>query len=326
MTEAGTSQHVDSLRAKLNDEKAVLELATLCLEVWLDKTVDHLVPHDLQVTFARQALDGWLESDTAVRALTRGVELVVNELNSNRTSLKDVVARDVRETMKELIGRPVSLDRTLVLTIIDRDRTRDLMRQLLLDFVLEFGRRASAPVAGVAKGLGTFARLAGDAVKARTGTLGSLVGAVGSEVERQMEKRAVEFVDSALSGVFGQLADAISDPRRATEAAELRLAMFDGVMELSLPQLAREITNADIPGGAEVVRAGLKRWLANPASDAELKRLARLSLTELGPKKLRDILSEVGLLPVVRGQGAALIASRIREVVDSEAFERWASH
>ncbi len=316
---------MDALRAKLNDEKAVNELAALCLEVWLDKTVQQLAPVDVVTSITRQVIDGWLDSPTAVTALSRSVDLVVNELNANHKALKDVVARDVRAAVKDVVGRPFSPDRKLVLTIIDREPTRDLVRQLLLDFVLEFGRKASAPVAGVAKGLGTFAKMAGDAVKSRTGTLGSLVGAVGNEVERQMEKRAVEFVDAALSGVFGQMADAVSDPRRATEAAELRVAMMDGVLELTLPQLAREIANADVPGGAEVLRGGLKRWLASAASDDELKRIAEFVGKDLGARKLRDVLDELGLLGVVKTRGAEQLALRIREVVGSEAFSTWAA-
>lgn len=315
---------MDALREKLNDEKAVNELAALCLEVWLDKPVRQLVPPETLVAVTRQALEGWLDSPTAVKALGRNVELLVNELNAHPRSLKDVLARDVRAALRDVVGRPFSPDRRLVLTIIDREPTRELVRELLLDFVLAFGRKASAPVAGVAKGLGTFAKLAGDAVKSRAGTIGTLVGAVGSEVERQMEKRAVEFVDAALSGVFGQLADAVSDPRRATEAAELRMAMLDGALELTLPQLAREVTNADVAGGAEVLRAGLKRWLASAASDDELRRLVEFSLKDTGDRKLRDVLEEVGLLTLVRERGAALLATRIREVVGSEAFAAWA--
>jgi hypothetical protein len=316
---------VDSLRTKLSDEKAVLALAELCVEVWLDKPVGHLLPEGLAVTVARAALTGWLEAPGALPALARGVDLVVNELNQQRRPLKDVVARDVREAVRDVVARPFSPDRRLVLTVIDRDPMRELVRQLLLDFVLEFGRKASAPVAGVAKGLGTFAKLAGDAVKARTGTLGSLVGAVGSEVERQMEKRAVEFVDAALSGVFGQLADAVSDPRRATEAAELRVAMLDGALELTLPQLARELANADVPGAAEVLRAGLVRWLASAASDEQLRALARLALEDVAGRPLKAVLDELGLLAVVRQHGAELLAARLREVVASEAFAAWAA-
>ncbi|MBL8918393.1 MAG: hypothetical protein JNJ54_06000 [Myxococcaceae bacterium] len=315
---------MDALREKLNDEKAVNELASLAIELWLDRPVQHLAPPTTLAAIARQALEGWLDSPTAVAALTRNVEALVNELNATNRPVKDLLARDLRAALRDLVGRPLSPDRRLVLTVIDREPTRELVRQLLLDFVLEFGRKASAPVAGVAKGLGTFAKLAGDAVKSRAGTIGTLVGAVGSEVERQMEKRAVEFVDAALSGVFGQLADAVSDPRRATEAAELRVAMLDGALELTLPQLAREVANADVPGGAEVLRAGLKRWLASAASDDELKRLADFALKDVATRPLREVLDEVGLLGVVRTHGAEALATRIRELVASPAFAAWA--
>ncbi len=315
---------MDALREKLKDERALLELARLSVEVLLDVPVAKLLPKDVVVATARQALEGWVRSPSALAVLSRGVEATVAELNATPRALKDVVAREVREAVREVVGRPFSPDKRLVLTVIDREPTRELVRALLLDFVLEFGRKASAPVAGVAKGLGTFAKLAGEAVKSRTGTIGSLVGAVGSEVERQMEKRAVEFVDAALSGVFGQLADAISDPRRAAEAAELRLAMIDGVLELTLPQLARELANGDVPGGAEVLRKGLERWLANPASDAELQRFAELAVRDAGSKKAREVLDELGLPAVVKERGAIALAERLEEVVSSEAFAQWA--
>lgn len=315
---------MDALREKLKDEQALRELAALSVEVLLDRPVNQLLPAEVVIATVRQGLDGWLKAPGAVTALGRGVELIVAELNATPRPLKDVVARDVREAVREVVGRPFSPDRRLVLTVIDREPTRELVRQLLLDFVLEFGRKASAPVAGVAKGLGTFAKLAGEAVKSRTGTIGSLVGAVGSEVERQMEKRAVEFVDAALSGVFGQLADAISDPKRAAEAAELRVAMIDGVLELTLPQLAREVTNADVPGGAEVLRKGLERWLASEASGEVLRQLVELALRDGGNKPAREVLDELGLLTVVKERGAAALTERIKEVVASEAFDRWA--
>lgn len=316
---------MDALREKLKDDAAVNALAALAIEVWLDAPVQTWLPETTLVPFTRQALEGWLDSPTAVQALGRVVERVVAELNASPGAVKDELARDLRAAARDVVGRPFSPDRRLVLTIIDREPTRDLVRQLLLDFVLEFGRKASAPVAGVAKGLGTFAKLAGEAVKSRAGTLGSLVGAVGGEVERQMEKRAVEFVDAALSGVFGQLADAISDPRRATEAAELRVAMFDGALEVTLPQLARELTNLDVPGAAEVLRGGLRRWLASAASDEELKRLAAFLLADVGSRPARDVLEELGVLGALKLHATPLLAARLRELVASERFAAWAN-
>jgi hypothetical protein len=253
------------------------------------------------------------------------VEALVARLAAEPKALRDVVARDVRVALREVVGRPFSPDRQLVLTIIDRGPMRELVRALLLDAVLEFGRRASAPVAGVARGLGSLARFAGETVKAKSGTLGSLVGAVSGEVERQLERRAVEFVDAALGGVFGQLADAIADPRRAAEAAELRMALFDGAMELTLPQLSRELVNLDVAGGAEVLRDGLRRWLASPDADRQLGELARFVLERDAARSGRQVLAELGLLDVTRSTAVPQVAAFLRRLAASPAFGQWLS-
>lgn len=272
---------------------------------------------------ARQALTGWLESPSAVKVMNTVVESLANRLQQERRPLKDLVASDVRHALREIMGRPFSPDRKLVLTLIDRGPTRELVRQLLLDAVVEFGRRASAPVAGMARGLGSLAKMAGDRVKARTGSLGSLVGAVSDEVERQLDKRAAEFVDSSLASVFGQIADAVSDPKRAAEAAELRIAFFDGALELTGPQLARELANLDVAGGAEILRAGLKRWLASPASDAQLKEFLELVMHQQPERCLKDVLGELGLLEVTRSFGTEQLAHRIRAIAASPECAAW---
>jgi len=162
-------------------------------------------------------------------------------------------------------------------------------------------------------------------VKSRTGGLGSLVGAVGSEVERQLEKRAVDFVDGALSGVFGQIADALSNPSRAHEASELRQAFFDGMLELTGPQLAREVMNADVPGGAKTVRASLQKWLDSQAADAHLDQLTALALKHDGTKTAADALKELGVHDAVKELGVEHLARHIRTVGDSPALAAWLS-
>jgi len=311
-----------TLIARLQSDAAD-SLAALCVDAVLETPLRQLVPEALVSATARQTLQAWLESAKAVATLNSMVEALADRLASERRAIKDVVAGDVRRALREMLERPFSPDRKLVLTVIDREPTRDLVRQLLLDAVLEFGRRASAPVAGMARGLGSLAKMAGDRVKARSGTLGSLVGAVGDEVERQLEKRAAEFVDSALAGVFGQIADALSDPKRAAEAAELRVAFFDGALELTGPQLARELANLDVAGGAEILRSGLKRWLAAPSSEKELTDFAKLLLERDGARTVKEVLADVGLLDVTRTVAKEQLALRIRAITATPAFATW---
>lgn len=324
MEDGGTCSFVDAqtLISKLQSEAAD-SLAALSVESLLLTPVGELLPAEVAVATARKALTAWLESETAVKVLNSVVETLANRLQTERRPLKDVVAQDVRHALREMMGRPFSPDRRLVLTVIDRPPTRELVRQLLLDAVLEFGRRASAPVAGMARGLGSLASMVGDKMKSRTGSLGSLVGAVSDEVERQLEKRAVEFVDSALAGVFGQIADAVSDPKRAAESAELRTAFFDGALELTGPQLARELANLDVAGGAEILRAGLGRWLASPSSEAQLKHFVEVVGERDSKRPLKEVLQEVGLLEVASELAKSQLAIRIRQIAATPEFATW---
>lgn len=298
-------------------------LAALSIDAVLATPLGELLPRDRTVAVAREALAGWLAAPGAVTALSRVVESLTERLQAEPRPMKDVVAREVRAALREVVARPFSPERRLVLAIIDRSPVRELVRQLLLDTVLDFGRKASAPVAGMARGLGSLARLAGETVKARGGGLGSLVGAVGSEVERQLERRAVDFVDAALGGVMGQLADVIANPQRAAEAAELRVAFLDGALELSGPQLARELMNLDAAGGAEVLRAGLARWVASDQAAPQLHQLADFVLTRDAGRPVGELLREIGLLEVVRAAAVEALAERTRRLAATPAFEAW---
>jgi hypothetical protein len=298
-------------------------LAALALEALLDQPLQALLPAGSLESSLRRGLAGWLSEPTALAWLSRGVDACVNGLRADRRALEEVTPREVRESLRALVARPLSPDRRVVLALIDREPMRALVREILLDAVLQFARKASAPVAGVAKGLGSLARFASDQVRARSGGLGSLVGAVSDEVERQLERRATEFVDLSLSSVFGHLADVLSDPRRADEAAALRLEVLSGVMELTLAQLARELANADAVGGAEVLRDGLRRWLAAPESERGLARGCQLLVDAAGPGALRQILAEAGLLPAATSLAREHLRAALKLVAETPAFGEW---
>ncbi len=299
------------------------QLAELALDALLDASLMSLVPEDFAVRALRVAIEGWLHSPLAVPALNRLVETAVNELQGDGRKLREVMVPQLKATLLEMLERPYSPDKRLVLTIIDRPPMRELIRGLLLQTVTDFGKKVTSPVAGMAKSLGGIARFAVDTAKARSGAIGSMVGAVSGEVERQLEKRAVDFVDASMSGVFAELADSVSNPQRAHEAAELRVAFFEGVLELTLPQLARELMNLDVPGAAKVLREGLEQWIASPASDQALKDLAAGLTKREGGRSLREVLEESGQLQTYRTIGREAMRARMAQVVAAPAFAAW---
>ncbi|MFT3841004.1 MAG: hypothetical protein QM723_28695 [Myxococcaceae bacterium] len=305
------------------DGSPLARLSTLTLDLLLDSKVAKLLPPERAAETVRQGIEGWLRSPQAVPALERLVEQASQDLSKDSRRLKDLVPSELKAVLLELAGRPYSPDRRLVLTLLDRPQMRELIRGLLYNTVLDFARRASAPVAGVAKGLGGLMKIAAETAKSRTGSLGALVGAAGEVVEKQLEKRTSDFVDSALGGVFGELADAVSDPKRAAEAAELRTEALEGALDLTLPQLSRELINLDVPGGAKTLRDGLERWVSGDEAMKTIRAACDRIAEREGGRTLREVLEEAGQLQVARTLGRQALEERMREVVSSDAFADW---
>lgn len=290
-------------------------LALLMLDQLFAAQVDSLIDPAQLSRGLREALSGWLESAEVLQTLEASIESAIAAMRSTGP-LKDVVAKDLRETLLELAARPYSPDKRVVLKVLDRGPMRELIRSLVMDTVAGFSARMGAPAASVTKGLGGLARFAADTVKQRGGALGGLVGAV----EGQVEKRGVEFADAAISRVLNEIADSISDPKRASEAAQLRVEALEGALELTGLQLSRELINLDVPGGAQVLRAGLKRWLQSPHGAAAFERLARG--TRVG-KTVGELLDGAGQRAAAMTLGRALLRERLKVLFASPEYAAW---
>ncbi len=312
-----------SVRAKLSSAEAARSLARVALDVLEATPLEQVAPVSRLAGLLQAVTHGLLTSGALAPELDHVVDRAVEALKAKPASvLKQTVPGAVRHALREVVARPVSPERRAVLTVIDREPVRELVRALLLDAVLDFGRKASAPVAGMAKGLGSLARLAGGTLRSQ-GPLGGLVGAVSDEVERQLERRAQEFVDAALGGIFGKVADLLSDPKRAAEAAELRLAFFDGALELTHAQLARELMNADVAGAVQTLKAALESVTALPQGHALFERAAQAVVAELAGKTAGQALEAWGLKEAVRAHVEPWLAERLEALLGSQPFAQW---
>lgn len=303
-----------------SDGAAADRLALLLLEQLFAQQLDAVLPPERLAAWAKLALEGWLESDQALKTLERSLEETVNLLSGDRRRVRDAAPKELLQTVLELAGRPYSPDRRVVMTLLDRAPMRELIRELVLETVTAFGARMAAPAASVTKGLGGLARFAAEQVKSRGGALGGIVGAVSNEVQAQLEKRAADFANAAISGVLGQIADAICDPKRAGEAAALRVEALEGALELTLPQLSRELINLDVSGGAAVLRDGLKQWLASPKSAADLQQAAARVKSE---RTVGEWLDSVGQREAARTIGRELLRARLNALFESAEYAAW---
>ncbi len=299
-------------------------LAALVVEHELSQPLEALLPPPLLARAIKAALEGWLASETADRELASAIDHLHQQLTRDKRTVREAVPPELSKGLAELAARRYSPDRTLVLAVVDRPPVRMLVRGLLLNVLIEFSRKVSAPVTEnrIAKGFTGLARLAAEQAR-NSGALGGIAGALSDEIERQVEKRARDFVDSALSGIFQQVADALSNPTRDAEHAELRVALLDGVLGLPLSRLGRELGQVDVPGGSAVARKGISQWLASGRALPELEAFVTRAMERDGQRPVREVLGAFGLLDTFQTMGRESVRGRLGPIVGSAPFAQW---
>ncbi|MCO4769558.1 MAG: hypothetical protein KDA24_05960 [Deltaproteobacteria bacterium] len=302
-------------------------LVALIVDDALSRPMADVVDLQRWPALTAEVLIAWAGSDAAEERLVRGVLDGVEYLEALDGVVEDRVPSAVLEGLRTLAARPYSPSRDLVLRLLDQPPVRTLLKEILVDAVVGFARKArsageTSAVGGLASGLGRFA-------KRRAGTLGALagdmVGAVGSEVEKQLERRAEEFTDGALTGVLGRIADQISDPARAAEQAALRTALLNGALRFTGPELARELRGADPRGLGRLARDSIAGWITGDGFEDQLRSWLTDLVTAEGTRTLGETLDELGLRDTLTLPAHELLLVQARHIVSTDAFTRWLS-
>jgi hypothetical protein len=176
-------------------------------------------------------------------------------------------------------------------------------------------------VAQVAQGVGQWAKSAARAALSKAGALGDMVGAVSNEVERQAEKRAAEFVDAALEKTVEDLVFALSHPSRTAETASLRRSLLEAALEWRLPQLARELVNADLPGAAQSLQGALAEWVAS--EDFASTLCNGLGFLRKEASSWKEMLERHGLLEAWANAAQQQTLHHLQTLAQTPAFFEW---
>ncbi|MBS2029240.1 MAG: hypothetical protein JST54_15160 [Deltaproteobacteria bacterium] len=301
------------LAAKLHTAEGAALLAQRWTEDLLSRPVGELVDAKEAARAIHESLAAVAESESAQKHLLTRVELLAARFEKEKRPLKELVAPAFPAAALRLARRPHQPHRQLVLRMLDREPVRQLIRMLLLEALVDFGRRISAPISSsrVGKGLGALGSLAG-AVGA------GVLGAVGGELEKQVEKRAAEFADSALSKVLGRMVDLVTDPKHAAEQAELRATIAEGLLEVPAQELVVELRKANPETLLAELRRATREFAEWPQARAELERELSLALAPNDKVKLGALLDELGIRAPIERALNDVLAQRVR------AFE-WAA-
>jgi len=318
----------DTLLGRLREEgeaSATRALARLVVDEHLNKPLSELIEAERSSVVLHELLCSWQQSDLAHESIRRGWDGMISWLAEQHEPIGEVLPAELLEGASQLAAQPFGLNRELLLAMLDRPAFRKLIRELLIDTLVSFGKKLRSPVAEsrLGKGLSGIGRMARGRGSGVRSLAGDLVGAVGEEVERQLEGRAAEFADGALSQILHKLADYLCDPTRTADQAALRAALLDGLWELSGSQLAAEMSRGDIDASTNVLRKSLGAWLARPEARKDLEDWLAEFLSGSQFDSLTELLTTLGLLESIREHAIDETERNLRMLINGNAFSLW---
>lgn len=322
--------NADKLLERLRDPEPdgpLARLADLAADALLDTRLDELVDPPVAAAGLVELLQTHLADADAHRAIEARVADFLDELEEEGGTLGERLAPELRGALEDGADLPWAPAPHHIVAFLDREPVRRLVRRLMQESLVAFASRLPVADSRITRGLGDFGRFAREAALSRVGAFGAItaevVGAVSGEVERQLERRAGEFADAALSGVIRRIADLLGDPALAGEQAELRRALLQGLFELEAADVAEEGRRADPARIGQVLRARLQAFVDREDAVATLEAGLRKLLGPDAARPTGDLLALWGVEELGRDLLAEFLEARLRPFVASDPFADW---
>lgn len=282
-------------------------LADLLLNDLLDRPLSELV----DARWLAERLVASLRSAAADPRVEWWLRERVEDLRARVPAGPPQLPPAIRAPLGELLARPYAADRALVGALLDHPTAQLLLKNLFQDLLIAFARRLK-PLAPKG-GLPNFGRLS---------KLGENVfGAMGHEIEQQIEQKAREFMDQAVHKLVDKMADHLCNADHMREYGAWRAHGLDVLLGTDMGVLAGEVEKLD-PEALIATGAALVRGIAERDELAgEVEAVLSAAMESTGTQSAREMLGGVEEhgLELVRD----MLRQRARAVIETDAFARW---
>ncbi len=316
------------LAARPQGGDALDELVHIAMDHVLSRPVNELVDDQWMADQVVAALGSASASEETERWFKERVHEIRDRVPDER--LGDHAPAEVMGPLRQVVARPLSMERNLAHRLIDHNAVERLLADILTGSLRSFVGKLQPllnPVkAGAQRGRSGLGGLGGrlGALSKGVGRLGEeMISGLSHEFEAKAQDRIDDFVRSTMSAMLGQVADHICDPGNAELLGEYRVHILDTLLDTPLPALADEVDKLDpddlVATGAAVARSLSRR----DGFRDEIASVIKAGLNEAGGRSLRDFLDETGLEEGWRDSVEEQLGGQVREFVKSEEFVGW---
>jgi len=334
MSDADLTTRIQTLLSG-DDSKERAELVWLAFEAIASQPVSLLLSDHELVPLLLSALTHDNAARVAVRHILPATSRVGEELKRAEQRLRDLLPEAAQHELIRIVvsGRGPRL--TWLKGALDPADLRELFAPVVQRVLVQFSAKLPIPGLGAA---GAGAGAAGGALGGLVGMLGkqvqksasqfadvgkSVMGGLGSELERRMQSLARDFSQTAI----GELRTAVEERLRSPEGQAILLRMRDRaiehVLDAKLSDMAVDFMRTPFDALAEVAPSIVVHQREHPLLSALLTMEVSAALEVLGQRSLQDVLMEAGLYESSRDLTLRIIDPGAKALFASETFGAW---
>ncbi len=263
---------------------------------------------------------------------------MTSQLETAEQRLRDLLPEAARKELERIIASGKGPRFGWLKGALDPADLRELFAPVVQQVLVQFTSKLPIPGLGASGGQGAAA--AAGALGGLVGMLGkqvqksasqfaevgkSVMGGLGSELERRMQAFARDFSQTAMGEFRTAVADRIKSPEGQAILVRMRDRAVRHVFDAQLSDVAQDMSHLPMAELSQVAPAVVAFQREQPLLSSLLATEIAAALSAIGQRPLAELLSEAALLETARDMTQRIVDPGARALFASEDFGAWLS-
>jgi hypothetical protein len=280
---------------------------------WIDGAFDFLCErrvHELiDVDRVMKAIDALAVPPLLTRVLAPARTRILQRLAASDRLLGVWLPEPVKDALAQMLRTPVRIPKKWIDQAVTDERVREQVRQTMQEALAGAVQKGFSVTPG-GRGIKGVLGLAGAAGR-------GLFGGIGEEIQRQIEERLKDLVDSGVSLLQHRVAQKLASDETAQQLGRRRKRAFLELLKTPESEAARSVER--VPH--EVIDAMVPAIVAHNLGRDEFRQALReeiaAALEELSKQPIGELLDELGVRSLVKEGVRAQALPLVREFLRS---------
>ncbi len=252
-------------------------------------------------------------------------ERVLRQAKDSTVTLSQWLPDDVAQALTEAMGEPLPLPRKLVDDTVATDRVRESVRAMLQETLGSFVARATAAASdtGEPSGRGGLRGALGWGARAVVASGKGLMAGLGEELQRTLQDRARDFVDTAVSSVQARIVERLTSDDTARALGRARRQWFERTLARTEASVTESLRRAPVARFDAMMPAVVAYNIARGDLRAVVHGHLTAVVTTLSQQSLGELLDVLGLRESARASAHAVGLPWLEVFASTEGFGAW---